>query len=266
MHMIAPAIAAGCITAWATPAVADDYAKFYQAAPAGSVALLPSTAPPELLPSTGDLDADRLRLWQQGYGMVGASSFNGTVRDPAKALKFARQIRARYVIVASGDVAETQAEIPFTMPTVTQSTTNGNVEMHGPGGQVGGTFGARTTTTGTQTTGIPFTVRRADQVAAFFCAVERKGSGVFGRPLDDAERITLGTNRGLKVLSVRDGSPAYDADIVPGDIITTVNGQPFALDAWNAAMRRPPGESTSIGISRGGAIRTVSVKIPGGWN
>lgn len=248
------------------PAGADDYAKFYQAAPPGSVALLPSQIPPEIVASAGDLQADRLRMWEQGYGLIGLSSFNGTVRDPAKALKFARQLKARYVITASGSVEEQSGAIPFTTPTTNQSVTTGNMAAQAGGRQVSGTFNALTTSTGSQTVNIPFSVRRADQIAAYFAPVERKGSGVYGRVLTADERTALGTNKGLKVLAVREGSPAYEADILPGDIVTTIAGQPFSVDAWNAVMKQVAGTNIVIGISRSGVTKNIAVQIPTGWN
>jgi len=248
------------------PAFADDYSKFYQPAPRGSVALLPSATPPEIVQSTGDAQADVTRMWQQGFALIGYSAFNGKLHDPAKALKFGLTLKARYVVVATGGVSERTSAIPLTMPTSNTSQTFGNVAVSGGLGSANGTFNATTTTTGSQTTYIPFTVRRADQAAAYFGPVERRGSGVFAKPLTDSEKAQLGTNRGIRVLAVRDGSPAYNADIVPGDIILAVNDQPLALDAWNAAMAAPTGTKIKVSLQRQNAPRDVIVTIPPGWN
>lgn len=249
------------------PAWADDYSKFYQAAPAGSVALFPSAIPAEVAPSSGNLQDDTLRMWERGYAPIGYSSFNGQLRDPTKALKFAKKLKARYVVTAAGQVSETSGAVPMTLPSLNTAQTFGTVSAtNSYGGNATGTFNATTTTDGSQTTYIPFAIRRADQVAAFFQPVERKGSGVYGRDLTAEERAALGTNHALYVLAVREGSPAFDADMLPGDIILSINGDRLTIESWNAAMRSPTGTRVKVGLKRGGEIKTLNVTIPAGWN
>jgi hypothetical protein len=260
------ALATGLLIA-ASPAWADDYSKFYQAAPAGSIALLPSTVPAEVAPSSGDFRDDTLRMWERGYALVGYSFFNGQIRDPSKALKFATKLKARYVVATAGQISETSGSVPLALPTSNTAQTFGTVSTgNSYGASATGTFNATTTTNGVQTAYIPFTSRRADQVAAFFQPVERKGSGVYGRDLTAEERAAIGTNHALFVLAVREGSPAFEADVLPGDIILSVNGERLTMDAWNAAMRAPAGTNVKVGLQRRGADKTVAVTIPGNWN
>jgi predicted metalloprotease with PDZ domain len=53
------------------------------------------------------------------------------------------------------------------------------------------------------------------------------------------------------------GSPAFEAGLDHGDVIETVDGQPFALDALKA---RKPGETVALGVRRPDG-RTVSLKL-----
>ena len=46
------------------------------------------------------------------------------------------------------------------------------------------------------------------------------------------------------------GTPAYDAGLDTGDVITTIAGEPASAAAWNALRQRKPGDSIAITIRR----------------
>ena len=46
------------------------------------------------------------------------------------------------------------------------------------------------------------------------------------------------------------GTPAYDAGLDTGDVITTIAGEPATAAGWNALRQRKPGESVAIIIRR----------------
>src|SRR5258706_15588138 len=71
---------------------------------------------------------------------------------------------------------------------------------------------ADTTPYGTQTTMMPYAVARSDFGAVFFVKT-RTRAGIITAPLDDATHKRLGTNSGVLVRFVVDGSPAFVADI-----------------------------------------------------
>jgi len=48
--------------------------------------------------------------------------------------------------------------------------------------------------------------------------------GLFVRDLNDAERQELQTNKGAAVRVVVDGSPAFDADLLVGDMLIAIDG------------------------------------------
>jgi S1-C subfamily serine protease len=71
---------------------------------------------------------------------------------------------------------------------------------------------------------MPMTVQRSAYGAGYFVKKHyRFGANI--RDLSESERQQLQTNRGAYVRSVVDNTPAYNSDILPGDVIVGVNGQ-----------------------------------------
>ena len=67
------------------------------------------------------------------------------------------------------------------------------------------------------------TVHRSDYGAVYFVK-QRFNLGAFVRDLNDAERQELQTNQGVVVLTIVDDTPAFRADILPGDVILAIDG------------------------------------------
>lgn len=94
--------------------------------------------------------------------------------------------------------------------------------------------------------------------AADFC-VERNGAAYgftvanrysFGAGMADAATATFGLDTSARVLSVTKGSPAYEAGLIEGDVITRVNGKPIK-----------PGKDSANTVSK-----AVALAGPGGLN
>jgi len=106
-----------------------------------------------------------------------------------------------------------------TTPTTTTSYSTGTATAYGSRGPVTAYGSGTTTTYGSTTNYVPITVQRVDYGAVYFVK-QRFGLGVFIRDLNDSERQDLQTNRGVAVRLVVDDTPAYNADILVGDVIT----------------------------------------------
>jgi S1-C subfamily serine protease len=135
------------------------------------------------------------------------------------------------------------------------------------GGMVNGSYSGTSTTYVPQTTMVPYSVDRYSQIAAYFKPLDRKGLGVKFDSLSDQQRQQIGTNKGLAITAVRKGSPAFMADVLPGDIILSVNGQPvFDAQSSFAAMLAARGGTADLVISRNGDQIKKSVSVPvGEW-
>jgi PDZ domain len=251
-------LAAFCV---GSPACANDWEKFYTNLNADG--LIASSVPPEVTPSTGNVERDLEAMWRKGFVAIGYSSFNTGNSKTNDAVKLARKLRARFLIVSTQLTSSDTTTVPMTMPNTTTSQTNGTASVYGSGGYANGSYSGTTTTYGTQTTYIPVTVNRFDKNAVFFQEAPKSGTGIYTRELTPDEMIRLDTRRAFVVRFVRDASPAFNADVFPGDIVVSVNGQLADLETWNLAIR--DNETLAVRILRNGQQREVKITIPADW-
>lgn len=188
-------------------------------------------APPPTDPSVersvpGDSEVIVAAYRKRGYELIGFSMFNsGRSESEAAAIKQGQTVGADLVLIFNPQyTGSVTSNIPMTTPTSTTSYTNGSATAYGSGGTVTAYGNATTTTYGSKTTYIPMTVNRSDYGAAYFVKMHFN-LGAFVRDLNDAERQELQTNQGVVVLTIVDDTPAFRADILPGDIITAIDGE-----------------------------------------
>jgi hypothetical protein len=215
---------------------ASGYSAFYTPAAGATpeaIASLRATPPPvtPLLErsapgnSEGNSEAILAAYAKRGYAMIGHSMFNsGMNESEASALKQGASVGADLVLVLNPQyTGSVTSSIPLTTPTTTTSYTTGSATAYGSGGTVNVYGNATTTTYGSKTTNIPMTVHRSDYGAVYFVK-QRFSLGAFVRDLSDNERQELETNQGVVVLTIVDDTPAFRADILPGDVILAIDG------------------------------------------
>jgi len=208
---------------------ADGYKQFYQPIPqspqdAQSRQLVPFKGEPRIAISSGNAAEDYRRMFEDNYGPIGFSSFIGPAADQALALAQAKKVGAAVVVVSARYQNTVSGALPITTPTSQTSYSSGTVNAYGSGGFATGNYTGTTTTYGSQTSYIPYSVDRYDQMAIYFGPLERKGVGFRLIPLTAEQHQALGTNKGLKIDAIAKESPAFKADILPGDIVLEVNG------------------------------------------
>lgn len=251
-------------------ACASGYAEFYKPVPGATPEAIAAVrvAPPgepvvDRVSTSGDTGALVDAYAKRGYVLIGSASFNsGKRQSEAGAIEQARKVGADLVVIMDPRyTGSTTSAMPITSPTSTTSYSSGTATAYGPGGTVTA-FGSGTTTTyGTKTTYVPFTVHRSDYGAGFFIK-QRWGLGVVGRDLNDAERQELQSNKGYVVRLVVDGTPAYMADILPGDIITAVNGEAVAgREHGSSLLRDRAGQKVKLSIYRRGQKLDKDVQL-----
>jgi S1-C subfamily serine protease len=171
-----------------------------------------------------------------GFELLGYSAFNGKEANQKSVAKQAKKIGATDVIYIA-------------RYTDTQS---------------GGAFGSTTYSRwGAFSFITPMSVRRYDQLAMYFRKAPREGLGVYPRPLTDEEKVRIGSNKGIAIVAVVNGSPAFMADILPGDIIIEIGGHAlWDADSIKAALASAKGKTTDVHLIRAGQQVTKQVTIP----
>lgn len=200
-------------------ACSNGFQQFYEPAKINyGPAKVPFSGEATVLSGSRNAEADVARMYSDGYGLVGVSSFNGPATDPALAKQQASAVGASHVIITSEYERTVSGAVPITTPTTQTSYSSGTVSAAGGYGSYSGS----TTTYGTQTTYMPYSVARYEIRALFFGPLERTGLGIFRREANDQEKQRAGTNKVHVVLATRRGSPAYNSDILPGDFLVSI--------------------------------------------
>ena len=200
---------------------------------------------------------------KRGFIMIGSSSFNsGQTESEDSAIEQGQSVGADLVLILNPRYTRSvTSSIPITIPNTTTSYSTGTATAYGPGGTVN-VYGSGTTTTyGSSTTYVPMTVHRSDYGAVFFVK-QRFGFGAFFRDLTDSERQELQTNKGAVIRLIVDGTPAFNADILVGDIVTAIDGSPVSnRQALLGMLVERRGRLVSLSILRHGQQIEKTVQL-----
>lgn len=264
MGLMKPLVILVCVLA--TAGCASGYSQFYQSNPGATPELIAETraGPAPVIPvldRSGDTpEAIAEAYARHGYGVIGFSSFNGAAGQSEQgAVEQGAKVGADVVVVISPQYTGTRSTvIPITTPTSQTSYTTGSATAYGSGGTAYVSGSATTTTYGSQTNYIPMHTDRYDYGALYL--VKRKYVlGANWRDLTDEERQEIQSNRGLYILSVVNGTPAFNSDILPGDILLEVNDQGVvSQEQASAQISALAGQEVNLTIYRKGQrIRKV---------
>jgi PDZ domain len=256
------AISVAVLTGCATP-----YAQFYQ----DRTDEVDVTSRPDRYVVTGEEPKlyagraeteDALRMIEDGYEMIGYSSFNAANVDSKQALQQAKNVHACVVLVYSQYTNTVSGSMPLTLPDTQTSTTNLSGTVYGAGGTASYTGTATSTTYGTKTTYIPYNVDRYDHFATFWVKTTRPIFGVSVAELSTETRQRVGTNKGIEVKAVIKGSPAFHADILRGDVIIRIGEiEVYDLDSFTNAVKRYAGGKTVVRVLRTTDTKTIPVTL-----
>jgi len=249
LALVAAAVLAGCATS-------NPYAThFTRAVPgspvaAGQVFEAPD-APPQVY-HTDDLDKDAYALRENGFGLIGAARFNASRLDDGLAIEQAHAVGATVVLVRSKYSHTVTGSIPYTTyapPIVVRDRhSSSDVYVTVPGQY--------------QTNYVPYSEARNDYVALFWGRLKPGPLGIFYGDLDLDVRQQLERNTGAQVDVVVKGSPAFRANLLPGDVIVALRGEPIeSAEALTQALSRYAGEDITIDVLRKGEPRRIAVTL-----
>lgn len=252
---------AGCVSG---------YKQFYQPAQGSTSEAIAAlrAAPPSAVPiiehaQPGNSGAILDAYARRGYVFIGHANFNsGRPESDASAVSQGQEVGADLVLILNPKyTGSVTSSIPITTPTTSTSFSTGSATAYGPSGSITAYGSGTTTTYGSTTNYIPFTINRSDYGAVFFVK-QRFGLGVFSRDLSDAERQEFQTNKGAIVRLVVDGTPAFQTDILVGDMLTAIDGTSISSSkAFNEILRERRGKIVSLSIIRRGQHIEKSVQL-----
>lgn len=234
---------------------ANPYAEFYAGSPdARAFPGYISVRGPLRIIQTNNFRRDGLRLLRRGYVPIGQSSFNaptnqsnrGQIREQAK------KIGAEIVLFSQQYTNTIAGSMPYQAPQTTTSYSTGTATAYGPGGTTNAYGSGTTTTYGSQTINMPYSVSRSDFMAIFY-AKAHFHVGAVTVALSNKDRRRLQSNAGVKVKVIVNGSPAFRANILPGDVVLSVNGKPVeSVRGYMRLLNQYQGRTVTFLIDRGG--------------
>jgi hypothetical protein len=243
---------AGCVSG---------YKQFYTALPGVTpevVAERRASPPPEnpKLERTAPADQESIlaAYAQRGYVMIGSSFFNsGRPESESLAIQQAKGVKADLVLVINPQyTGSVTTAVPFTTPTTNTAQTNTTANIYGTNGNATVNATSTTTSYGSKTTYIPVTQHRTDYGAIYFIKIPFT-FGLFVRNLNDTERALLQTNQGVAVLTVVEDTPAFFSDILPNDIILSINKNATSTeDRFSYLVNTYRGQTVEVKVHRNG--------------
>ena len=210
----------------------DGYGEFYEPRPGITSELIadrrlaPPPEQPQVIHQARSFDeTTEGEYFRKGYVIVGYSSFtSGNRQYDDDAIALGRKVGADLVVILDQTYAgSVTTSVPISAPTTSTSYTNGSAATYGTGGSATAFSNSTTTTSSTSTKYVPMTVNRYEYAALCLVKVKFK-LGVRTRGLSDQERQDIQTNRGVFVTAIADGTPAYQSDMLFGDVISAIDG------------------------------------------
>jgi hypothetical protein len=235
---------------------ANPYSQFYQGD--RELRRKPQFVAPREAPrvvQTDDIEREVRAAARKGLVSIGYSSFtsDGTRSDADYAASFARDIGAQVVILNTTFSHSSSGAMPLTLPTTSTTYSTGSATAYGPLGSATAYGSGRSTTYGSQTMLVPYTTNYSTYSAVFLALAPPPRLGIVPRPVPDDVRQRLGTNAGVLVWEVVEGSPAYAADVLSGDVLLAIaDDRVDSIDRFYALIDKHQGTTVQLVLDRKG--------------
>jgi PDZ domain len=261
-------VVAGCV---------NGFEKYYKPSPNADQILkspynAPVSATPLIYNYSNDPKVDNHNALRAGYVPIGSADFYANARKVSQSqlVAQAKSVGASLVLIHTSFRDTVSGSVPFTVPNapiVSTVSTSGTVNSYGSGGYATGTYsgtGTITTPGGSTTYQMPYQFDRNNYDATFW--VKRDTSkimlGINPGPLTDAQRHELQRNSGIVAAVVVNGTPAFQANILEGDILLKINDEDLIEPATMVAQtEKYAGQTVTFQILRDGQPKTIRVTL-----
>jgi len=213
--------------------------------------------------SSSDPDADGRDLFGQGFVMVGYLGVTAEVAPMDLIRQRASELGAARVLVntrSAESVTELRQVTSRSSASVATSTafvsaTSGSHSAYGSGTGISFIPGRASTEF------VPFEKRQYDVQAAFWRKRAPNRLGAYFEPIPPTLRQAFQRNTGALVIAIEDESPAFYANILPGDVIISVDNQDLlSADQLLMLLEQSHGIS-SVSVLRNGSEVAIDVAV-----
>jgi membrane-associated protease RseP (regulator of RpoE activity) len=235
------------------------YRPYYDAHTIPDAVLLSKGEEPKIYTSK-DPGNDLIDVLSNHYALIGESNFNGPIESYDGIKAVCSDNGATLVLVASKYAYTQNVHGTMALPDTSTSRTSGSVSSGG----YYGTYQGTTTSTGTSYVPYSYDVSRFDQTALYFVRITRKFKLGFAIDnLTSEMRSRLGQNHGAIVRVVYKDTPAFEANLMNGDVIVSVDGASVKdadqLDPVLAAL--PSAGTLHLVVLHNGSQRSIEINF-----
>lgn len=260
MRLITISLSCLLLTACASSGFQQYYKPIVDTRTLTEVQLLEPGETPKIF-SSNDLQRDVKVAISRGYRPVGQSSFNGEIESEKALMKQAQSVGAVLVLINSKFTENRKITTPVFVPNNQTTYSSGSVY-----GTSGSAMYSGTSTTYSSTV-VPITTHqeRYNQTAVYFVKSTRKLKvGLFLIDLPPDLRIKIEQNTGALIDVVAENSPAFVANVLPGDILVEINGTKIlsvkhADDVIRAT--NPTDGKCTLKVIRNGTERQIELQL-----
>lgn len=220
---------------------------------------------------TTDIRRDGGALRRRGYLPLGSSSFSTGQSVSEDQLQWAGSTYGADIVLYQSEYLGSRTDsVPMTayQPGRTSTTQHSGVAQVNPSPIFGGPVIGYTGTSVTEvpgtysTTYVPITVDRYSHVATFWRKARPSLFGVSVLALPDDLRRSLERNTGVLVGFVVDDSPAFRANILPGDVLVGIDAVEIeSLRDFSRKVDVFAGKQCTVFLIRNGEQRSIPVKM-----
>lgn len=203
---------------------------------------------PKLIQGSDD-EMDSMKMLEDGYVLIGYSLFNSGDVNISDAIDQAKTVKAAVVFVYSKHTNTESGVLPLTRPNKQTSMTNIQGNIYGPGGFATYSGNTSTTTYGTKTTYVPYTVNKSDYLATYWAKRKPPIFGAYLVDLTDDDRRKISSNKGMRITAVIKNSPAFFSDIFRGDIIKQIGEvEVYNEEKYKEALEKYRGKTVDFTV------------------
>jgi hypothetical protein len=238
----------------------ENYESTLERWPGGEVSrLLPYNGDAVLVTST-DIKNDAIRMMENGYLLLGRSVFRSSQVNIEAARDVAHELGAGVVMVEKKYATTVTGTVPITDWMPDREVTLKKIQViHGDvietevTKRVKGEF---------LTTYVPQTTNYYDYAATFWGKSIPPIFGVLVSALDDEAKKQIQSNKGVVIQAVIKNSPAYNADILRYDIITSFAGETVLdPDQFFNLVIKNKGHEVNVEINRDGETKIFDIQL-----